>query len=79
MKAIDRKFLDCPFYGVERMTAYLKMDLGYSVGEKRIRRLRSHIGPALMLGVPSISTTTTVVLVTPVFWSLQNFVSTKNN
>ena len=39
MKAIDRKFLDCPFYGVERMTAYLKMDLGYSVGEKRIRRL----------------------------------------
>ncbi|MGO1787163.1 MAG: hypothetical protein ACTHZ7_08810 [Sphingobacterium sp.] len=23
MKIIDRKFLDCPFYGVERMTAYL--------------------------------------------------------
>src|SRR5690606_31518067 len=39
MKAIDRKFLDCPFYGVERMTWYLKMDLGYFVGEKRIRRL----------------------------------------
>lgn len=39
MKAIDRKFLDYPFYGVERMTAYLKMDLGYFVGKKRIRRL----------------------------------------
>ena len=39
MKAIDRKFLECPFYGVERMTAYLKIDLGYHVGEKRIRRL----------------------------------------
>lgn len=39
MKIIDRKFLDCPFYGVERMTAYLKMDLGHRVNEKRIRRL----------------------------------------
>ncbi len=39
MRLIDRKFLDCPFYGVERMTSYLKYDLGYLVGEKRIRRL----------------------------------------
>ncbi len=39
MKLIDRKFLDCPFYGVERMVAYLKYDLGHWVGEKRIRRL----------------------------------------
>lgn len=39
MNAIDRKFLDHPYYGVERMSAYLKMDLGYPVGEKRIRRL----------------------------------------
>lgn len=29
MNAIDRKFLDCPFYGVERMTDYLRQDLGY--------------------------------------------------
>jgi putative transposase len=39
MNAIDRKFLDCPFYGVERMTAYLNKDLGYHVNAKRIRRL----------------------------------------
>lgn len=39
MKAIDRKFLDCPFYGVERMTVHLRKDLGYSVGQKRVRRL----------------------------------------
>ncbi|WP_244825191.1 IS3 family transposase, partial [Dyadobacter pollutisoli] len=38
MKAIDRKFLECPFYGVERMTDYLR-GLGYHVGVKRIRRL----------------------------------------
>ena len=34
MKAIDRKFLDCPFYGVERMTMYLKMDLGGDLFEQ---------------------------------------------
>jgi putative transposase len=39
MKYIDRQFLLHPYYGVERMTAYLNMDLGYRVNEKRIRRL----------------------------------------
>jgi len=39
MNAIDKRFLDHPCYGVERMTDYLKQDLGYPVGEKRIRRL----------------------------------------
>jgi putative transposase len=38
MKAIDRQFLDCPFYGVERMRDYL-IGLGYHVGVKRVRRL----------------------------------------
>lgn len=39
MKAIDRKYLDCPFYGVRRMTTYLNKDLGFRVCRKRIRRL----------------------------------------
>jgi len=39
MKAIDRYFLDHPYFGVERMTDYLTMDLGYCVNIKRIRRL----------------------------------------
>lgn len=39
MQAIDRKFLDCPFYGIERMTVHLRKDLGYFVGQKRVRRL----------------------------------------
>lgn len=39
MKAIDRQFLLHPYYGVERMTDYLNMDLGYRVNPKRIRRL----------------------------------------
>lgn len=39
MKKIDFYFLDHPYYGVERMTDYLRMDLGYRVNSKRIRRL----------------------------------------
>lgn len=39
MKKIDEKFLEHPYYGVERMTDYLNMDLGYHVNQKRIRRL----------------------------------------
>lgn len=39
MEAIDRYFIDHPYYGVERMTDYLNMDLGYRVNVKRIRRL----------------------------------------
>jgi len=39
MDAIDRQFLEHPYYGVERMTDYLNMDLGYWVNVKRVRRL----------------------------------------
>ena len=39
MEAIDKQFLEHPYYGVERMTDYLKLDLGYRVNIKRIRRL----------------------------------------
>ncbi len=39
MESIDRYFIDHPYYGVERMTDYLNMDLGYRVNVKRVRRL----------------------------------------
>jgi len=39
MAAIDRQFLEHPYYGVERMTDYLNLDLGYRVNVKRVRRL----------------------------------------
>lgn len=39
MKTIDKQFLEHPHYGVERMTDYLNLDLGYGVNIKRIRRL----------------------------------------
>jgi putative transposase len=39
MDAIDKQFMEHPYYGVERMTDYLNLDLGYWVNTKRIRRL----------------------------------------
>jgi putative transposase len=39
MQDIDKWFIKHPYYGVERMTDYLNMDLGYLVNVKRIRRL----------------------------------------
>jgi len=44
MKAIDKKYLECPFYGTRRMTAYINIDLGYRVDRKRIKRLYRLMG-----------------------------------
>lgn len=44
MKEIDKYFLEHPYYGVERMTDYLNLDLGYRVNIKRIRRLYKLMG-----------------------------------
>ena len=44
MKEIDVYFLEHPYYGVERMTDYLNLDLGYRVNVKRVRRLYKLIG-----------------------------------
>ncbi len=38
MKLIDKQYMRTPFYGVLRMTAYLRR-IGYQVNAKRIRRL----------------------------------------
>lgn len=38
MKGIDVYFLEHPYYGAERMTDYLNLDLGHHVNIKRIRR-----------------------------------------
>jgi putative transposase len=38
MNLIDRQYLRTPFYGVSRMTAWLRQE-GYPVNEKRVRRL----------------------------------------
>ena len=44
MNQIDRQFLEHPYYGIERMTDYLNLDLGYKVNVKRIRGLYKLMG-----------------------------------
>jgi putative transposase len=43
MKLIDQQYLDRPFYGSRRMTAWLRSQ-GYSVNRKRVRRLMEIMG-----------------------------------
>ena len=38
MKLIDKQYMKTPFYGVMRMTTYLR-NMGYRVNAKRVRRL----------------------------------------
>jgi len=44
MRVIDAQFMEHPYYGVERMTDYLNLDLGHHVNVKRIRRLYKLMG-----------------------------------
>ena len=44
MKEIDSCFLEHPYYGVERMSDYLNLDLGHRVNVKRVRRLYKLMG-----------------------------------
>ena len=39
MKIIDEYFMEYPCFGVDRMTYYLRLDKGFKVNKKRIRRL----------------------------------------
>jgi putative transposase len=43
MKLIDQQYLERPFYGSRRMTAFLK-NQGYCVNRKRVRRLMAIMG-----------------------------------
>ncbi len=44
MREIDTHFMGHPYYGVERMTDYLNLDLGQWVNVKRVRRLYRLMG-----------------------------------
>jgi len=43
MNLLDEQYTRTPFYGVEKMTVYLK-DIGHSVNVKRVRRLLRNMG-----------------------------------
>jgi len=54
MRMIDEEFTRHPFYGVERMTAYLCRQ-GYHVNVKRVRRLMRTIGVEAIYPKPKLS------------------------
>jgi putative transposase len=54
MRLLDEQYTRTPFYGVERMTAWLRVQ-GYEVNEKRIRRLLRKMGLEAVYPKPSLS------------------------
>jgi putative transposase len=43
MKLIDEQYIEMPFYGIDKMTAWLRRQ-GYQVNHKRVRRLMRRVG-----------------------------------
>ena len=54
MRQIDEQYMETPFYGSRRMTAYLKR-LGYRVNRKRISRLMRLMGIEAIYPKPKLS------------------------
>ncbi len=54
MKLIDEKYTKAPFYGVPRMTVWLRL-LGHDVNVKRIRRLMHRMGIQAIYPKPHLS------------------------
>lgn len=54
MQLIDQQFTATPFYGVRRMTAWLRQQ-GYPVNPKRVRRLMRQMGLVAIYPKPKLS------------------------
>ena len=54
MRLLDEQYTATPFYGVRRMTAWLRRQ-GYPVNHKRVARLMQQIGIAAIYAKPKVS------------------------
>jgi putative transposase len=54
MRLLDEQYTRCPFYGVQRMRAWLEIQ-GYCVNEKRVRRLLRKMGLEAQYPKPRLS------------------------
>jgi putative transposase len=54
MRLLDEQYTRCPFYGVRRMTAWLRQQ-GQRVSEKRVRRLLRKMGLLAIYPKPALS------------------------
>lgn len=54
LRLLDEQYTRCPFYGVRRMTAWLRAQ-GYAVNPKRVARLMRELGIAAIYPKPRLS------------------------
>src|ERR1043165_1792188 len=54
MRLLDEQYTRMPFYGVEKMTAWLRAE-GHGVGPKRVRRLMRAMGLEALYAKPRLS------------------------
>ncbi len=54
LRLLDEQYTRCPFYGVRRMTAWLRRQ-GYAVNPKRVARLMRKLGIAAIYPKPHLS------------------------
>ncbi len=54
MREIDEQYTRAPFYGVEKMTAYLH-NLGIGIGHNKVRRLMRKLGLEPIYPKPRLS------------------------
>lgn len=54
MRKLDEQYTRAPFYGIERMTAWLRRE-GYGVNHKRVRRLLRKMGLEALYPKPRLS------------------------
>ena len=67
MRLLDEQYLETPFYGVCRMTAWLQKQ-GYQVNPKRVRRLLRLIGLEAIYQRPRLSIAAPGHRIYPVAW-----------
>ncbi len=54
MRLLDEQYTKTPFYGVERMTVWLRQQ-GYAINPKRVRRLLRRMGLEALYPKPRLS------------------------
>lgn len=54
MRLLDEKYIECPYYGVQRMTVHLHRQ-GFAVNAKRVRRLLRTMGLMAIYEAPKLN------------------------
>jgi putative transposase len=68
MRLIDEQFTQTPFYGVRKMTAWLRLVKKYDVNPKRVRRLMRLMGLETIYQKPRLSTPAPGHQIYPYLW-----------